>query len=166
MPYLSQDIEIKLKELIETTNTAISAIGKQLGLSHSTTHRWVANNYTIEYRKQRSSQCYSDRSKKAKYFVGLTRDKHYKYKEKTYTIDGYVLILKPEWYTARKSQYRAYEHHIVYCFANGLKEIPKGYCVHHIDFNKTNNTLDNLRLMTHSEHGKLHREVQLDAHKL
>lgn len=34
--------------------------------------------------------------------------------------------------------------------------IPKGYAVHHIDFNKLNDRLDNLMLMTKSEHMKLH----------
>lgn len=32
-------------------------------------------------------------------------------------------------------------------------------CVHHIDQCKTNNNFDNLRLMTKSEHNKLHREL-------
>jgi hypothetical protein len=39
-----------------------------------------------------------------------------------------------------------------------LKDFPKGYVVHHIDFNKENNSLDNLCLMTRSEHMKLHQE--------
>lgn len=34
--------------------------------------------------------------------------------------------------------------------------IPKDYCIHHIDFNKTNDRLDNLMFMTRSEHTKLH----------
>lgn len=39
--------------------------------------------------------------------------------------------------------------------AHGCK-VPDGYIVHHIDFNKDNNTPENLVAMTASEHGKIH----------
>lgn len=38
--------------------------------------------------------------------------------------------------------------------------IPKGYCIHHIDFDKTNDRLDNLQLMTNSEHTILHNKFR------
>lgn len=38
--------------------------------------------------------------------------------------------------------------------------IPKGHCIHHIDHNKLNDRLDNLQLMTNSEHAKHHPENQ------
>lgn len=37
-----------------------------------------------------------------------------------------------------------------------LVSIPKGYHVHHKDFNPLNNNLDNLELLTNSDHMKLH----------
>jgi hypothetical protein len=46
------------------------------------------------------------------------------------------------------------EHHYIWEKVNG--PIPKGYAVHHIDFNKLNNNLENLELLTHSEHSKKH----------
>lgn len=35
-------------------------------------------------------------------------------------------------------------------------EIPEGYCIHHINHNKLDNAIENLMLMTKSEHHKLH----------
>lgn len=47
-------------------------------------------------------------------------------------------------------------HQIVYCLFNELSRIPKGYVVHHIDKNKQNNALSNLKLVTHKEHADIH----------
>lgn len=35
--------------------------------------------------------------------------------------------------------------------------IPKNHIIHHIDFNKENNSIENLQCMTHSEHDIIHR---------
>lgn len=47
---------------------------------------------------------------------------------------------------------------LVWTLFNG--PIPKGYCVHHIDHNKLNDRLDNLQLMTLSEHSTHHGKNQ------
>jgi hypothetical protein len=47
-----------------------------------------------------------------------------------------------------------YEHHYIWEKSNG--QIPKGYAIHHIDFNKLNNKLENLEMLNHSEHAKKH----------
>lgn len=48
-------------------------------------------------------------------------------------------------------------HNYVWELNNG--KIPKGYEIHHIDLNKTNNDISNLMLLTPSEHSKLHRKI-------
>lgn len=45
-------------------------------------------------------------------------------------------------------------HRYVWGFHNG--KIPKGYCVHHIDHDKSNNDISNLKLIPLSEHSSLH----------
>jgi len=50
------------------------------------------------------------------------------------------------------------EHRFVWQKAYGV--IPKGYIIHHIDGNKRNNKLDNLQMMTQSDHVKLHGNLK------
>jgi hypothetical protein len=47
---------------------------------------------------------------------------------------------------------RIYEHHYIYCLEHGLKEIPKGYEVHHINQNRSDNRIENLVLLSIEEH--------------
>lgn len=46
-------------------------------------------------------------------------------------------------------------HVYVWEFFNNRK-LPDGYCIHHIDFDKGNNSIENLQLLTLSEHAQLH----------
>ena len=45
-------------------------------------------------------------------------------------------------------------HKLVYCLFNDCDNVPNGYVIDHIDGNKTNNSLKNLRLITLSENVK------------
>lgn len=47
-------------------------------------------------------------------------------------------------------------HRFVWAYFNG--EIPGGYEIHHRDFNKENNDISNLELLTEAEHRKIHAE--------
>ena len=53
---------------------------------------------------------------------------------------------------------RFYESHLVW-FKHFGHRIPKGYVLHHIDFNVDNNNIKNLALMSRSEHAKLHQNL-------
>lgn len=72
---------------------------------------------------------------------------------------GYVIIPKPKWYVGRKNSKYVYLHSVVLCESLGITEIPKGFCVHHIDGDKTNNDISNLCLLTVEAHSKL-RQIQ------
>ena len=47
----------------------------------------------------------------------------------------------------------------VYCKHHGLPKIPSGHVVHHIDENKDNNSINNLKLITRGEHMKIHPQA-------
>lgn len=54
-------------------------------------------------------------------------------------------------------------HRIIYTIFKG--EIPEGYDVHHINHNKQDNRIDNLEIITHSQHSIMHNQNMTDSHK-
>lgn len=54
-------------------------------------------------------------------------------------------------------------HRYIWEYYNG--EIPKGYDIHHKDHNKENNTLENLELISKSNHSKLHSKELTEEQK-
>lgn len=51
---------------------------------------------------------------------------------------------------------RTFVHQIVLMEHLGLKSLPEGMAVHHIDSNPKNNVLDNLALVTNTGHNRIH----------
>ena len=68
--------------------------------------------------------------------------------------NGYWYVYKPDHENARVQGYVP-EHHLVMESKLGHK-IEKGMVVHHIDFDKKNNDIDNLAYMTDEDHKRLH----------
>lgn len=66
------------------------------------------------------------------------------------TKNGYRIFCRGDREHAKKQ----YEHRIIWEKYYG--KIPEGYIVHHIDGNKLNNNIENLQLMTETEHAKRH----------
>lgn len=53
----------------------------------------------------------------------------------------------------------------VYVWQKEVGDIPKGYEIHHINRDKADNRIENLRLMKTSEHRKLHASIMTEEHK-
>lgn len=73
---------------------------------------------------------------------------------------GYIYLDKPVWYTGAPNSSKCTEHVVVWCAINNLNSVPQGYCVHHIDHNKTNNNPENLMLISGSQHTKYHNKYK------
>ena len=58
--------------------------------------------------------------------------------------------------TVQFNNQRMSEHARTMCIALNIPRIPKGMLVHHIDKNTHNNNIDNLALMNHYAHNKIH----------
>ena len=69
---------------------------------------------------------------------------------------GYKTVFKPSWWTGKSKDNRIGEHIYIYCVHNNLTELPDKHIIHHKDHNIDNNSIDNLELLSISEHIKLH----------
>jgi len=88
--------------------------------------------------------------------------KYKKYKKPALRKHGYYQI---ELSKNSKKKYFTF-HRLVYEAHNG--EIPEGLCIDHIDNNRLNNNIDNLRLATHSQNSrnrKIHKNNKLSGYK-
>lgn len=68
--------------------------------------------------------------------------------------DGYVRVWAPDHPWPRKGYMMEHVRKIELKIG---RRITTSECVHHKDHNRQNNVLDNLKLMTRSEHSKMHR---------
>ena len=148
-----------IKKLIEETDLTLEQIAKQLGLGYKRVYN-VWRTYPKDYRTNRKTLNYR-RSKLGvnNPMTGKTGEQHHTYKGVVGDGYGYLMVLKPEWYTGRKGSKHVFQHSVVVCEHLGLTAIPKGWCVHHCDINPHNNNFDNLVLLTTSDHARLHRSL-------
>lgn len=56
--------------------------------------------------------------------------------------------------STKEGNYGKLVHRLIY--EDNYGPIPNGYPIHHIDFDKTNNNIENLQLLTKSQHHSLH----------
>ena len=138
-----------------TTILSISKIARLMSMRYQVVRDHLFEVFSEEFIKRRQAACYAkskhgnknpQAGKQPANYKGLCEDGR-----------GYITVCKPDWYTGRKKYSRIFYHHIVICKALGLTEIPRGFCVHHIDANTRNNDISNLALMTLSAHAKLHK---------
>lgn len=85
---------------------------------------------------------------KKSYYKG---DVNPNYRGKQYDSDGYRVNHYPK-------LGRIKEHHYVTFTILEIKQLPKGYCVHHKDCNIYNNTPKNLCLLSSSDHRWIHKQ--------
>lgn len=69
----------------------------------------------------------------------------------------YYYCKKTSYYMGKNSKYL---HRDVYLFHNNMETIPTGHVIHHSDFNKLNNDINNLVLLTTSQHLVLHNRLR------
>ena len=146
-----------IKYLYENTDLTLQQIADKTGHSYKQVFNYVKANYTTAHRKTRKAVTYKN-SKLGDLnpMFGNFGSKHHRYVGVVGDSKGYLMVLKPEWYTGRKGSKHVFMHSVVVCVDLGITEIPKGYVVHHCDFNPHNNHIDNLVLLTVGEHSSLH----------
>jgi hypothetical protein len=133
------------------------AIAREVCTRNTTVVEIIKEHFTDEEIKEHSRLCRSaskitNNPMKGKFgdlhpnFVGLIRDGH-----------GYYQRLKPDWCTEGKDTPYVFEHRLVMMEALGLTELPAGFAVHHINGDKSNNQIENLALVSHHGHRRIHQ---------
>ena len=145
-------------KLYETTELTLDEIGFKVGKTRCQVD-WIINKeFTEEFRQARKKTSYRNSKLGNKNpMFGLRGEETHVFIGDVSDGKGYILVLKPEWYTGRIGCKHIFKHHMVVCEALGITAIPKGWCVHHIDGNKVNNELHNLALLTVGAHTRLHQ---------
>lgn len=154
---VSEDQENIVCSLFENTNTRLQDIAKESKLLFYQVQSILDKHYTKEQQNTRKSKLY--RASKLGHnnpMLGKKGPLHHNYKGEIDDGNGYLMIRKPDWYEGRKGNSYVFVHTLVMCEALGLKRLPKGFTIHHIDGNKHNNDINNLALITNSGHSKLH----------
>lgn len=153
-----------IKYLYENTELTLQAIADYTGSTYKRVFNWVKNNYSKEYRTNRKRVSYrNSKTGELNPMSGKHGEKHHNFIGAVSDNKGYLMVLKPDWYTGRKRSKHVFQHHVVVCEHLGLSAIPKGGHVHHVDKNPYNNEFDNLVLMTASDHQRLHNTVLVGA---
>lgn len=144
--------------LYKDTHMTNVEIRKQMKLRDYIFDDIIHHNFSEDYIAEHRS-CALARSKFGTQnpMFGKTGEQHPNYKGIVDDGNGYYMVLKPEWYTGRKGSRHVFLHSVVMCEHLGITEIPKGFTVHHIDFDKHNNDISNLALVSLSAHTKLHQ---------
>lgn len=150
-------IQTSVATLFSRTELPIAKIAEGAGVSEATARFIIKTMYTREQRKERMSRVYANsKAGELNPMHGKYAQAHPNFKGVVSDGNGYQMVLKPDWYTGRKGSKHVFLHSVIMCQALGLTEVPKGFVIHHIDGDKTNNDIDNLALLTVSGHGKIH----------
>ncbi len=142
----------------------IEEVAKRYNTTVPIVSKFFRRNFSKEDRKARKIKNYSNsKLGEANPMSGKFGTAHHNFKGEVSDCKGYLLHLKPNWYTGRTKSKHIYYHHLVMCKALGITEIPKGWSVHHIDKNPLNNDITNLALITCRGHSKLHATERFGA---
>ena len=146
-----------IKHYYENTQLTLEQIAKQCNTTYKKVWHYVANNYPKEVRDARKKSNYrASKLGDLNPMLNKTREQHPRYIGVVADGKGYLMVVKPDWYTGRKGSHHVFQHSVVVCENMGLTEIPAGMCVHHCDRNPQNNDFSNLVLLTVEEHRRLH----------
>lgn len=144
--------------LFKTTSMPLRGIREEVGIRYRTVLDVIEENFSQYERDQRKHLLYQNSKLGDKNpMFGKCDEEHHNYIGVISDGKGYLIVLKPEWYTGRRGSKHVFLHSVVMCEYLDITEIPKGFCVHHIDGNPKNNDISNLCLLTVEARSKLHQ---------
>lgn len=145
----------RIKELLADFTLRYVDIAKITGVSTDTVYT-INSTMDDEFKAARYSGINRSAKQKSNPMTGKTGTKHHNSVEGPTKSGPYLAIWAPVWWTGRADGGRVLLHQVIWCAANGHTELPKGHVVHHKDHNKSNNSVENLTLMTRKAHARHH----------
>lgn len=159
--WTSEEVKEGIVNLVKQGCYTQDEIASQFGVTRKVVHRVISANFTKEERHQLKRDNYiKSKIGDKNPMYGKKEELHHNFKGICSDGKGYMLAIKPDWYTGRSGSKHIFLHHLVICEHLGITEIPSGHSVHHIDTDKTNNDPSNLLLLTKSAHSKLHVKLR------
>ena len=136
-------MDYKIRNSIENTDLTLHQIANKLGVSINKVRK-VWSTYTKQYRTSRKALCYrASKLGDKNPMSGKTGDEHHNYIGVVGDSKGYLLVMKPDWYTGRAGSKHIFQHSFVICSELDLTEVPKGFVIHHCDTDPRNNDFNN-----------------------
>ncbi len=148
--------EFAIAYQLKTTDLLNEEIASNFGCS-----AWLVSEISRRYLNDTErKELWTKRARRSKVgssnpMAGKTGNQHHNSVEES-RCNGYLTLFKPTWWTGKTKDSRIGKHIIVYCEHHGLTELPDKHIVHHRDGNVDNNSVDNLEMLSISEHVKLH----------
>jgi len=156
-----QDKVEKIIEALQDLDTKYKDVAKEFQISEWLVGDIANKNLSKDLLKARySRQCRNSKLGSKNPMYGKTGELHHNAVKGATRSVGYKQVFKPSWWEGNSNGGRIYEHHYVWAKFYNQTSIPKGCVIHHIDHNVDNNNIENLQLLTISEHMKLHQEIR------
>jgi len=154
---MKQQRNAEIIRLYENTLLTLEDIGKAVGCGRKVVHTVIAKAFTKDIRNARKKRTYrNSKLGSLNPMQGKNGVDHHNYKGRVDDGNGYYLVLKPGWYTGRVGSKHVFEHSVVICKELGLTAVPVNSVVHHVNGDTHDNRVENLQLISASEHMKIH----------
>lgn len=154
----------KIKDLFHSSSLTQTQVGNLFGCHNARVSKLWKSWFSAEERRKRKVLNYV-RSKAGNKnpMYGIPSEDHPRFIGVVGDNKGYLMVLKPAWYTGRKRSRHVFQHHVVVCEALGITQIPAGWAVHHCDRNPHNNEIDNLVLIKSGDHSRLRQWMRSEG---
>jgi len=155
-PEIVQEIVVMLRNTNDSCQTIANHFEVAEWYVGELSRKWLSKD---ERKRRKVAQDVKNKSGANNPMRGRTGASHHNSTTEVVRCIGYKTVFTPDWWEGKrldKFKGRVYEHHYVYCSANNMKALPKGFVIHHIDQNIDNNDIANLQMLSISDHIKLH----------